>query len=206
MNKITGFFNYKNITTFQHENVAEKFIKLFKKVNPSQILEIGTSFGGFTLLLRDLLDEYGFSHTQLRTYDINKTQDRSTFLNHIDNGINIDFRLKDLFDYMNYMLVEVEEAKEYIQQSGTTIVLCDGNNKINEVKSFAPILKINDILMAHDYAPTEHFFSKNIENKIWNWLEIQDSSIIESLKNNNLEPYMQEEFQEVVWMCRKKII
>ena len=58
--------------------------------------------------------------------------------------------------------------------------------------------------MAHDYSPSTEYFEEHINNKIWNWHEIQDSDIQESVSEYSLEPFMQEDFQQVVWVCKIK--
>jgi hypothetical protein len=58
--------------------------------------------------------------------------------------------------------------------------------------------------MAHDYSPNENYFQEHINNKVWNWLEIQDLDINDSCLKNNLSPYMEDEFRKVVWVCKKK--
>ena len=57
MKDVTGWYPYKGTTTLQHEDIATHLKVLFKTIKPSQVLEIGTSYGGLTLLVRDLLDE-----------------------------------------------------------------------------------------------------------------------------------------------------
>jgi len=49
--RISGFFGYKGITTMQHNDVISPFRKLFNDTNPTQILEIGTSYGGLTMIM-----------------------------------------------------------------------------------------------------------------------------------------------------------
>jgi hypothetical protein len=87
---------------------------------------------------------------------------------------------------------------------GTTIVMCDGGSKKNEMKILGKYLKPGDIIMAHDYAPTIEYFENFIYGKIWKWCEILDSDIENVVTEYNLEPYMKDEFQEVVWVCKIK--
>jgi hypothetical protein len=203
MTQVTGWYVYKGTTTLQHQDVGEKFKKLFETTIPSQVLEIGTSYGGLTLLIRDLLDEVNLKQSTLRTYDVIETG--RYWLEHvIQNGANIDLRVKNVFNHIYDGLVEEEEIKSFIQQSGPTIVLCDGGSKKNEFRILAPYLKKGDVIMAHDYAPNLDFFNEHINNKVWNWLEIQDSDIQETADQYQLEPFMQEEFQKVVWVCKIK--
>jgi hypothetical protein len=58
--------------------------------------------------------------------------------------------------------------------------------------------------MAHDYVDTIENFESNFRDKIWNWCEIKDSDISEACEKNNLTPYNKENFDKVVWVCRKK--
>jgi hypothetical protein len=115
---------------------------------------------------------------------------------------NIDVRVEDVFTE-NYTDVS-DFVKNYIKQDGVTLVLCDGGNKIGEFNLLSNFIKKNDFIMAHDYAYDKDYFEENINGKIWNWLEIQESDIIQSCKKNNLIPYMEDEFRSVVWVCKIK--
>jgi len=207
MKVINGNFAYKGIATLQHEDAGIVFKKLFEAINPSQILEIGTAYGGLSLLLRDILNEIGLYDTEIKTYDVDRPP--NTFQTGMDyaakNNLKIDFRLKNIFDGLESYLVEVDETTNYIQQTGRTIVLCDGGKKIDEVRILSKLLKPNDIIMAHDYARNEEIFENVFKDKIWNWLAIQDSDVQEIINENNLQPYMKEEFEKVVWWCVIKI-
>ncbi|MFM7986368.1 MAG: hypothetical protein ACKPKO_44360, partial [Candidatus Fonsibacter sp.] len=86
---ITGFFVYRNLTTMQHTSIEEKFTKLIVNLKPSKVLEIGTSAGGLTLMIRDILDNNGLESTKLLSYDINDP----VYLRHyVDSGSNIDIK------------------------------------------------------------------------------------------------------------------
>jgi hypothetical protein len=82
--------------------------------------------------------------------------------------------------------------------------MCDGGNKINEVNLLADLLKPGDYIMAHDYSETKEYFETHINPKEWLWCEITFADVQEALDRNGCVPYMQEEFQSVVWMCRRK--
>lgn len=204
MTTVTGWFPYKGTTTHQHSDVGSKFELLLDSVKPSQVLEIGTANGGLTLLLRDTLDKLALSSTSVRSYDVNPDHSRVELTREIKQGANIEFILKNIFNHPYDALIETEEIIEYIQRPGTTVVMCDGGSKKNEFRVLAPFLKVGDIIMAHDYAPNEEYFLEFIDGKIWNWLEIQDSDIETTVVEYNLQPYMQEEMQKVVWVCKIK--
>jgi predicted O-methyltransferase YrrM len=201
MKDVTGWFTYEGIVIQQHEDVGIVFEQLFKLTKPSQILEIGTASGGLTLLLRDLLDRISMENTEIRTYDVESKHYLSSY---IENGTKIDSRIKDVFNHSYDELVEIDEINSYIQKDGVTVVLCDGGSKKNEFRILSDYLKVGDIIMAHDYSPNQEYFEKNVNNQIWNWLEIQDLDINESCLKNNLSPFMEDEFRKVVWVCKIK--
>jgi len=198
---ISGYFSYKDLTTMQHQNVKEVFNQLIKTEKPSRVLEIGTSSGGLTLIIRDVLDENNLHNTIIRTYDV---YDPVFLKEKTKNNSNVDIRVENIFNHMYNDLIDSEDISNFIKGDGLTLVLCDGGSKKNEFKILSKFLKKGDIIMAHDYSPNEEFFLENIQGKIWNWLEIQDSDIEESVEEHGLEPFMSEEFRNIVWVCKKK--
>ena len=197
---IDGFFVYKGLVASQHKQVGIPFENLINAVKPKRILEIGTFHGGLTLLLRDILDKNGLGDCILRTYDIN---DAKYLTYHIEDGAKIEKVNKSLFNHSYLELSEKEEAKNFIQSEGTTIVLCDGGSKKNEFRLLSDLLKTGDIIMAHDYARNDEHFKNEILNNIWNWHEIQDSDIADAVNKNGLVQYMPE-FENVAWICMIK--
>lgn len=200
---ITGHMVYRGMAAMQHVNIGTALKQLFTNKQPSQVLEIGTSHGGFVLMIRDLLNEVGLHNTYIRTYDIIYPKYLDMFINK-GPGTEVEFIQKNLFENNYSKLKYKEEASEYIQRPGVTIVMCDGGCKKNEFNELSYLLKAGDIIMAHDYASDSEYFLNIIKDKIWNWHEIQDSDIRESCINNKLTPYMQDIFKDVVWVCKEK--
>ena len=205
MKEITGWYTYKGTTTLQHEDIESKITALFALEQPSQVLEIGTSYGGLTLLIRDTLNKLGLSDSDFRTYDVMETN-RYWLDEAIKGGSRIDFRIKNVFNQPYSDLDEqyAEEIREFIERPGKTIVMCDGGSKKNEFNILSKFLKPGDVIMAHDYAPNSEYFETHINGKVWNWHEIEDSHINECCEKYELEPHLQGEFQKVVWACKKK--
>ena len=54
----------------QNYNVFEVFHNFIEEVKPKRILEIGTAGGGFTLFLRDTLNELGLEDTPIKSFDV----------------------------------------------------------------------------------------------------------------------------------------
>jgi cephalosporin hydroxylase len=196
---VKGHFIYENLIISQHESVGSVFDKLIKQIKPKRILEIGTADGGLTLMLKDLLNDNGLNNSIIRTYDI---LEQTNLKNKNVDGIEII--TKSPFNYPYSDLEYPDEIKEFVQSEGTTLVLCDGGFKINEFILISKFLKVGDVIMAHDYAHDSDVFKKEIENKIWNWHEIQYSDISNACEINNLESYMLDEFKQVVWVCKMK--
>lgn len=202
MKEIRGWFDYHGITTQQHEDIGEKLTTLFETVQPSQILEIGTACGGLTVLMRNILNQINLKNCLIRSYDVNPEHNRSILLGLIDEGENINFRLENIFNSDYSELKENCDISDFIRNPGTTIVMCDGGSKLKEVNILSKFLKKGDIIMAHDYSPTTDFFEENIKGKVWNWHELEESDIQDAIVPNNLIPFLQDDMQEVVWMCK----
>jgi hypothetical protein len=196
---VPGTFNYKGLQMLQHKNVIDVFRRLLTEINPSTIVEIGTEYGGLTLLLQDLVSELGLN-TKIRTYDIKIPK---LLVEHPDLTDLIEIKTKDIFDYNPFRLSDegIIEIKEYMVSDGVNLILCDGGSKSKEFNSFSDIINVGDVIMLHDYIINEEEFELNFKNKIWNWHESKLSDIEESIIKNNLEPYLDEEFSKVVWGC-----
>jgi hypothetical protein len=195
---MNGHFIYENLTISQVPNIKKSFEELITTIKPKRVLEIGTADGGLTLMTRDILDTHNMEATIIRTYDINEQVNLKT------KGRKIEIITKNIFTYPYSDLEFPEEVKNFIQDYGLTLILCDGGSKKNEFRLLSQFMKIGDIIMAHDYAPNQEYFDNHINGKIWNWLEIQDSDINESCERYNLKPFMEEEFRSVVWVCKIK--
>lgn len=192
--EITGYTSYKGLTAQQHDDVFKVMAEFVKDIKPARVLEIGTAGGGFTLFLRDMLPGI-----PIRTYEVN---DRDFYEKLRKNSI--DVIIKNIFNHAYNKLEEPEEIVPYIQQEGTTLVLCDGGHKIGEFNCIAPLLKKGDYIMAHDYVYSHSTYIQEFKDKIWNWCEIEEKDIKETSEENNLHPYNQENFNRVVWVCKVK--
>lgn len=180
----------------QNPNAYKAFYNFLKEVKPQRILEIGTGMGGFTIFLRLISDDLD-SKPYIESYDIHtpmNLSDKMTFciLGGSRNIFNGDYTELD------------QDIIEYIQRDGVTLVLCDGGNKIKEFNLLSQFIKSGDFIMAHDYASSVEYFNESVNRKLWNWLEIQDLDIEQACIKQNLQPFMAEEFQEAVWVCKIK--
>lgn len=178
-------FSYNGQKALQVVGVENAFNELSKQQDEplARIIEIGTDYGGLTNLLASL--------------EISKNINIHTF--DICDSKFVSFDNKIIFHHKDVFSIEGEIGR-MIKSNGRTLLLCDGGNKKKEFEVFYKYLKTNDIIMAHDYAPTPEEFNKNYLGKIWNWHEFQDSFA----DFNGLEPYMQDLFKKYAWCIRIK--
>lgn len=189
--------SYLNYAAQQNHHAYEVFYNFLENTKPSRILEIGTALGGFTTFLRLSCNDLNLQ-TEIKSYDI---YDRGYDYD-ILREKNVDVIIENIFNN-SYTTVK-QDVIDYIQQDGTTIVLCDGGYKIGEFNLLSKFIKPGDFILAHDYAPTVEYFKEHINLKFWNWHEIEDSDIQESTDKYNLEPFMQDDFEKAVWTCKIK--
>lgn len=198
-----GQFEYNGIYVLQNPNVFGVFEKLLQEKKPKRIIEIGTEYGGLTLMLKDILKKTCQNDFLIRTYDIKEPK---MLLNHRNFEKSIQVVVKNIFDNDPFSLKKesLTELKEFMSKDSCNIFLCDGGNKAKEFNVISDILNVGDIIMAHDYARDKKYFEENIKNKYWNWFEIQESDIEECSKKNNLSYYMQNDFEKAAWVCKIK--
>lgn len=196
------YVSYDGLSILQHHKVYDVFYNFISQYKPKRILEIGTAYGGLSLLLRDILDELHLEDCEFWTIDV-------AHYNHFEEKIsdkNIKYIIKNFFNHDYSDFVDGEDLIKFIQDEGSTLVLCDGGSKIKEFNLISKFLKHGDIIMAHDYAKNRAYFDENIYNKVWYWLEILESDIERVCDQEGLVDYFSEEFNNVAWVCKMKII
>lgn len=195
---------YDGLSIEQNPNVIYPLWELINKIKPARVIEIGTFAGGLTLIIRDVLDYSELSNSDLITYDVNNPN----FLMEKIGDKKIKVLVKNLFseDYSKFKSnEEKEELSDYIIGDGCSLILCDGGSKKNEFNLISPLLKVGDVIMAHDYCYDNEIFQNEIFGKYWNWMEIENSDIKQVSHDNFLEDFMGSEFKNVAWVCKMKI-
>lgn len=197
---MTGATSYKGYTAQQHENAFTIFKDFLNEIKPARILEIGTAGGGFTLFLRETLDNLGLNSSKIKSFDVVESSWYPTLRN-----FNIEINIENLFDKSYTILEKPEKITPFIQDDGITLVLCDGGSKINEFNLLSPFIKNGDFIMAHDYVDIWENYKQNYVDKIWNWCEIEEKYIEKISIEQNLVHHKKEIFDSIVWVCKKKI-
>lgn len=177
--------NGEVFVTKQHESIKETLPVFLEKVNPTRVIEIGSLNFGLTALISNHFDG------QIITYEIDETRMSSWRRLH-PHAQNIELRMMSVFDDMDRITNE-------IQSDGTTLVMCDGGDKIKEFNTFAPYLKKGDVICAHDF-----------QDPAWNgirpsWVtEISTINIMEVVINERLKDYESDLMLPSVWGCYQK--
>tara|TARA_R110002126_G_scaffold275812_2_gene421218 strand:+ start:752 stop:1342 length:591 start_codon:yes stop_codon:yes gene_type:complete len=190
---------YKNITLQQNTYVMGKLKEIIAGIKPIRIIEIGTARAGLTLLLSDILEELQLKDSKIKSFDI-------TMRDHVKSisKDNLEFYLGNIFNFAEGVLLKPEEITNFISKEGINLILCDGGNKVVEFNALAKYLTTGDIIMAHDYAPNKEAFDKDYVDKIWNWVEITDKDIEQSVVEYNLVDYKPELIKPTAWVAKIK--
>jgi len=188
MNPKVNFFGTE---MSQMENAPIVLNNFLNFARPETIIEIGTFKGGLSVLFA----LYAVSNKKnFVTYDIkDHVVNTDVFLN-----LNIKRRIVDVFSDD-----AIQEISALIKQKGTTVVFCDGGNKIREFKIFSDFLKQGDFILAHDFSESKEYFDANVKNKLWNWCEITDLDIQKKCDENKLQKSFLE-LENAVITCRQK--
>jgi cephalosporin hydroxylase len=189
--------SYDGWAAQQNPNAFEVFHNFLNEIRPSRVLEIGTSLGGFTSFLNYTKNKLNIT-CDIRSYDIHH---KKWYDDMINDGI--DVRVENVFN--NDYTVVKQDVIDYIKQDGITLILCDGGSKIHEFKILSDYMKIGDFIMAHDYSENSETFKESVYLKIWNWHEISDKDIQDACDKNNLITYNKSIFDQVAWVCKKKV-
>jgi len=140
-----------------------------------RVVELGTGLGGLTLFFGlNMLVRKG----KVLTFDIEPVQ--SIHTQEYFERLNITFEHRSVFEEES-----IEIARKFIKDE-RALIFCDNGRKPKEVQVYAEILKKNDLILAHDWGveiTKIDFESKRSD------LSKQTLAV--------LEPYWQEEFDEV---------
>ena len=169
----------------QHPNAIRAFGFFLSEQKFEQIIEIGFGHGGLSAVIAFAAV---INNSKFYTYDIEVINyDIISKVEQLGGKVTIG----DVFN-------NIKEIEKIIQSSGRTLILCDGGNKIEEVKTFSKFMKPDDVIMAHDYFSNQKVYDTNL----WRSCEITDKDLTET--EEYLEPYYKKLFDGVVWMCRRK--
>lgn len=189
-NEYGPYLTYKGVLVGQTKTTPDFLKFLIKENSFSVIIEIGTHRGGLSLWINDNKPD----NCNFYTLDI-----EPNYLQIDPEKKNIKFLKGDCFTDLLENLINLIRTDKQI------LLLCDGGNKEQEFKTFAPYLKPNDIIMCHDFVEDFDTY-QNIQNQI-GWPSGPES-FMDNLKpiieQYCLQPYFLEESKKCFWGCFKK--
>jgi predicted O-methyltransferase YrrM len=187
-----GLFMYKGMYQTSQSTEFERVLKpFFEEQQFTDIVEIGTFKGGFTLFMRDTLP-----HASVTTYDI---------VNHGVNFLadnNVSFIETNVFDYSTQTVVD-ETFKARIENSEKLLLAIDGFDKPSEFAAVAKLMRPGDTIMVHDFVQDDATADEFHEQGKWHWFETFGKDIDPICEEHNLNPIYPESL-EVVWAIRRK--
>jgi len=181
------FYEDNDFRIQQHPDCKKYFQDFLLHIKPSRILELGTANGGLTYILRSI------TSMQILTVD------RDT--SYLDRRVYsyADVLTGDFYD----TAFQHKHILPFINQKGTTLVLCDGFEKIKQYNVFVKFIKPNDVIAVHDYFPTEEYFKKEVEGKTWNWCMITDDDMQASNSKYKMEN-IYTDINDIFWASKIK--
>lgn len=187
---------YKDFMACQRPEVFGQFETFISEEKPSLVVEIGTCYGGLSLSLFETTINLSIPFI---TYDIAMNDS----LERLKERFPIDLRIENIFEETTRECYDLKEFKDFfLSFPSPVLILCDGGNKIGEFNAFAKLLRVGDILMAHDFAYDQKTFESD---SIWGWKEIEESDISDSMKQYNLYYYRMHIWRKLAWCCVKKL-
>ena len=182
---------YKDVLVGQTKTTPELLSLLISNNEFKTIIEIGTHRGGLSLWLNDNKP----ANCSFTTIDITAEHLKIDLIKE-----HVNFLLGDCFTDNKNTLINL------IKNEGQTLLLCDGGNKEEEFKTFAPFLKVNDVIMCHDFADDmETYYSVQSSIKWPSGPESFMSNLASAANLNNLLPYFFEDAKRCFWGCFKKL-
>lgn len=170
----------ENTTAGQVPYIVVPFSKVLKDFD--LIIEIGYYWGGLTFWF----EKNKKSGAKVIGYDIND-EIREVF------DPSVDYRYGDCFSEQT-----INEITELVNNSGKTLIFCDGGFKEREFHLYSKIIKSGDVIMLHDYFDDRkpEPYNSFPESEGWRYsYESCYSNIQSAIEENSLEEYYYEEFR-----------
>lgn len=183
---------YKDILLAQVDDIENLFNTIFAENDICQIIEIGTNRGGLSILLSDIAPK----NCQILTLDIT-----SGFLkfNPKEYEHNLRFVESDCFNTGKDLITS------WIQKDGQTMLLCDGGFKNEEFNLYSQYLKLNDIILLHDYIDNPNIWGETCGKYGWTTRpESSFAAIQKSIQQYGLEEYQYDYACHHLWGCFKR--
>jgi len=188
MLEVNGFNVIFGMPAQQKIGVLAMFSEILAKEEPDLIIEIGFGYGGISSFL-SLYSK--IRNCKFHAYDI---EIRIQEIVDIIRGLGGYIHIKDVFSDEVFIA-------DLIVNSTKCLILCDGGDKVGELKTFAKYLRGDDLIISHDYIP-----NKLVGDPTWLWCEVEDSDIADLMVEQNLYKYMPDLLVRYNWVGLKRSV
>lgn len=179
--KISKIDTYEGIRTKQSTHIFQTFPVLLGQGGFSRVVEIGTYAGGLSLFISKIAPNVEYLGYEIDPNVIHP------------NASHLNIRTVNFAE-------EKEFIREYISREGRCLVLCDGGNKLYEFATLAPLIKLNDVIMTHDYLDdTKHDVSVYQSVEGFRKPETTKTMLLPIAKENNLTDECNIDFTHSLW-------
>lgn len=191
-------FEYKGLKTFHIPGIEKAFDALHKETEDDPftlIIETGAEHGGLTQLIAD--------HPISKHAIIRVFKDPGHYTAHSYPA----YRKPPVFSADHPKIVCEkgllgESADEVLGRvfQNRTLFLCNHTNKKDLFRWFGHVAKEGDIIIANNYCSTREKFNEEFRDKVWNWMELDDTEATSPF----LRSFLSEEFMPYAMCCKRK--
>lgn len=111
----------------------------------ARFIELGAGFGGTSLYFLLMCTQCSAAYYGYERFKKRRNAHRNSQLKQMMQ-LEDHIRYEDIFKEPTH-----SDLKSLIATPGCTILFCDGSDKVHEFRQFAPVLKVGDIIAAHDW-------------------------------------------------------
>lgn len=123
---------------------AGQILRVINDYDITAFVEVGTNVGGLTSLLfgrTAVVTDFKYLGLEMDFSIVNQHVLALRSFSPRFRVLNLDCFSEEAFN----------EVGTHLRNSGRCLIYCDGGNKVKELYHFAPLLRPQDIIMAHDY-------------------------------------------------------
>lgn len=142
----------------------------------ARLIELGSGLGGTSVFFSLMCVQCEAAYHGYERFGRRRNAHRNSELK----------RLLQLETHMHYEDIFEEpvhsDLKSLIAAPGCTVLFCDNGDKVHEFRTFAPLLKVGDIIASHDWPKTIRFdlVAKTIENCGLQQMMVEDCAALQT--------------------------
>jgi cephalosporin hydroxylase len=180
----TATHTFFGLTMSQHPQAVVKLNQLLNAVRPARIVEVGCGHAGLTTLFALYCCTTG---CELYPYDQQGGKHHALLAQ-----LGYPVLIQDVLTNQT----NIDKIKELVAKDGRTLLVADAGKAL-EFRLYVPSFKVGDMVIMHDFSPTQETFERDIRGKVWNWHEAWYDRVADVCNDCGIihSPYL----NDVVW-------